>query len=178
VTVLKDRGMAFSLGASDFMTKPVDRSSLMAMLRRYSATRSGGVVLLVDDDEACRDTTRRVVEKLGLQVAEAVDGLDAMRWLGMHAPPALILLDLMMPIMDGFEFLARVQPDPKLRGVPIVVLTAKQLTLEEINQLTGSTERVMTKDATSNVELGAAIRRCLERHGTAAPTEEAEPASA
>src|SRR5258705_5724469 len=177
VTVLKDRGMAFSLGATDFMTKPVDRATLTAMLRRYSAGRAGAVVLLVEDDPASREATGRVIRKLDLDVAEAANGLEGLRWLHTHAAPALILLDLMMPVMDGFEFLAKVQQDPKLADVPIVVLTAKQLTADEIGLLTGSTERVMAKEATSNIELGAAIRMCLERHSGHEPAEPAEKAS-
>jgi signal transduction histidine kinase/DNA-binding response OmpR family regulator len=173
VTVLKDRGMAFSLGASDFMTKPVDRASLTAMLRQYCASGDGGVVLLVEDDELTREAARRVAEKLGLAVAEAANGLEGLRWLDSHPAPALILLDLMMPVMDGFEFLEELQRRPALYNVPVVVLTAKQLTAEELAALSGRTERVMTKEATSNVELGVAIRKSLQRQSApATPTEE------
>jgi CheY-like chemotaxis protein len=80
--------------------------------------------------------------------------------------------------MDGFEFLAKVRQDPKLRNVPVVVLTAKQLTHEEMTLLTGSTERVMTKAATSNVDLGAAIRKCLERFRAGGSEKVPERASA
>jgi signal transduction histidine kinase/CheY-like chemotaxis protein len=168
VTVLKDRGMAFSLGASDFMTKPVDRVSLTTMLRQYSASGDGSLILVVEDDPSTRDAARRVAEKLGLAVAEAVNGLEGLRWLDGHPPPALILLDLMMPVMDGFEFLEEMQRRPALQNVPVVVLTAKQLTPEEMQVLTGRTERVMTKEATSNVELGAAIRKCMQRQSAPA----------
>jgi signal transduction histidine kinase/DNA-binding response OmpR family regulator/HAMP domain-containing protein len=172
VTVLKDRGMAFSLGASDFMTKPVDRAGLTAMLRQYCASGDSGQVLIVEDDQLTREATRRVAEKLGLAVAEAANGLEGLRWLDGHPPPVLILLDLMMPVMDGFEFLEEVQQRPALYNVPVVVLTAKQLTPEEMAVLTGRTERVMTKEAT-NVELGVAIRKCLQRQSMpATPTEE------
>lgn len=172
VTVLKERGMAFSLGASDFLTKPVDRAGLAAMLERYCADGVDNVVLVIDDDLGSRDTTRRMLEKLTFQVVEAGNGLDGLRWLESHPPPALILLDLMMPVMDGFEFLEEIERRPKLHSIPVVVLTAKRLTSEEIAVLTGRTERVMTKEATSSAELGAAIRKCLERRGVA---ERADP---
>jgi signal transduction histidine kinase/DNA-binding response OmpR family regulator len=163
LTVLKDRGLAFSLGASDFMTKPVDRAALMSMLRQNKAS-SADLVFIVEDDPATRDATRRLLEKLGLRVAEASNGLEGLRWLDEHSAPALILLDLMMPVMDGFEFLEELQHRPSLGNVPVVVLTAKQLSAEEITALTGRTKRVLTKQATGNDELMAAIRRCVQRH--------------
>lgn len=163
LTVLKDRGLAFSLGASDFMTKPVDRVALASMLRQYK-TSSADLVFLVEDDASTRDATRRLLEKLGLEVAEAGNGLEGLRWLDGHPAPALILLDLMMPVMDGFEFLEELQRRPSLANVPVVVLTAKQLSPEEIMVLTGRTQRIMPKQGTSNDELVAAIRKCVQRH--------------
>jgi signal transduction histidine kinase/CheY-like chemotaxis protein/HAMP domain-containing protein len=164
VTVLKDRGLAFSLGASDFMTKPVDRVGLTSMLRKYGTGGVDGPVLIVEDDPSTREAMRRLLEKLGLTVAEASNGLEGLRWLDGHPAPALILLDLMMPVMDGFEFLEELQRRPSLGNVPVVVLTAKQLSADEIAVLTGRTQRIMTKQVTSNVELVAAIRKCVQRH--------------
>jgi CheY-like chemotaxis protein len=169
LTVLKDRGLAFSLGAADFMTKPIDRVALTSMLRRYK-TSSDDLVLIVEDDPSTRDATRRLLEKLDLQVAEASNGREGLRWLEGQRAPALILLDLMMPIMDGFEFLEELQHRPNLGNVPVVVLTAKQLSPEEITVLTGRTKQIMTKQATSNDELVAAIRRCVQRHLDKEPT--------
>jgi signal transduction histidine kinase/DNA-binding response OmpR family regulator/HAMP domain-containing protein len=164
VTVLKDRGLAFSLGASDFMTKPVDRVVLASMLRQYKSGSANGTVLIVEDDPSTRDATRRLLERLGLTVAEAGNGLDGLCWLDDHPVPQLILLDLMMPVMDGFEFLEELHRRPALASVPVVVLTAKQLSPEEITFLTGRTQRIMTKQATSSLELVTAIRKCVERH--------------
>jgi len=165
VTVLKERGMAFSLGAAEFMTKPVDRAGLAAMLQRYCGTVTGATVLVVDDDSGSRNATRRVLEKLGLKGAEVGNGLEALQWLEDNPAPALILLDLMMPVMDGFGFLEEFERRPALRAIPVVVLTGKRLTSEEAALLTGRTQRVMTKEATSGTELGAAIRKCLEARG-------------
>lgn len=176
LTVLKDRGLAFSLGATDFMTKPIDRIALTSMLRQYK-TSSTDLVLIVEDDTATRDATRRLLEKLDLRVAEASNGREGLQWLEGQRAPALILLDLMMPIMDGFEFLEELQRRPNLRNIPVVVLTAKQLSPEEITVLTGRTKRIMTKQATSNDELVAAIRRCVQRHLDEEPTPRSQDQS-
>ncbi len=173
LTVLKDRGLAFSLGASDFMTKPVDRVALTSILRQYR-TGSADLVLVVEDDAATRDATRRLLEKLGLRVAEASNGLEGLQWLDANRAPSLILLDLMMPVMDGFEFLGQLQHRPALSDVPVVVLTAKQLMQEEIAALTGRTKQVMAKQATSNDDLVAAIRKCVQRQSGEAPTLDLE----
>jgi signal transduction histidine kinase/CheY-like chemotaxis protein len=161
LTILKDRGMAFSLGAADFMTKPVERATLATMLRRHCPDRNVGPVLLVEDDPAVRESTRRLLEKLGFATAEAGNGLEGLRWLQDNPPPALILLDLMMPEMDGFAFLEAMQSRPMFGQVPVVILTAKQLTAEEKRLLSGRTERILAKEATSNLELAEAIRRCV-----------------
>jgi CheY-like chemotaxis protein len=167
VTILMDRGMAFTLGAADFMTKPVDRASLTAMLRRYCSGAGAGLVLLVEDDASTREATRRVLERLGFAAAEAANGVEGLRWLDSHSPPALILLDLMMPEMDGFAFLEAIQKHPTLRNIPVVVLTAKQLTAEEKRVLSGGTEQILAKEGTSNIDLVEAIRRCVRRRAAA-----------
>jgi CheY-like chemotaxis protein len=160
------------------MTKPVDRVALTSILRQYR-TGSADLVLVVEDDAATRDATRRLLEKLGLRVAEASNGLEGLQWLDANRAPSLILLDLMMPVMDGFEFLEELQRRPALGIMPVVVLTAKQLLPEEITALTGRTRQIMTKQATSNDELVAAIRRCVQRdlgeEPTLRPQDQAAP---
>jgi CheY-like chemotaxis protein len=167
VTILKERGVAFSLGALDFMTKPVDRTALTAMLRRHcllpAGQPAGLPVLLIEDDPPTREATRRHLEKLGLAVAEAGNGAEGLAWLDANGAPSAILLDLMMPVMDGFAFLGNLQKQSQLRDIPVVVLTGKQLTAEEERVLAGHTEQVLAKESTSNLELTEAIRRCLRR---------------
>jgi signal transduction histidine kinase/CheY-like chemotaxis protein len=163
VTILMDRGMAFTLGAADFMTKPVDRASLTAMLRRYCPGSQTGPVLLIEDDPSAREATRRVLERLGFAAAEAANGAEGLRWLESHPQPALILLDLIMPEMDGFAFLEAMQKRPGLQNIPVVVLTAKQLTADEKRILSGRTQQVLVKGAVSNMELADAIRQCVRR---------------
>lgn len=169
VTILKDRGMALTLGAADFMTKPVDRAGLAAMLRRFCPGTTTGPVLLVEDDPVAREAARRLLERLGYAAAEAANGKEALLWLDGHSPPSLILLDLMMPVMDGFAFLEAMRERPELGAVPVVVLTAKALSVEEKHTLQGRTAQVLAKEATSSVELAEAIRRCLRKPAAEQP---------
>ena len=89
------------------------------------------MVLVVDDDPDVRAMIKTTIESVGMRVAEAANGQAALDWLGTNPQPALVLLDLMMPKMDGFEFLERVRHNPNIVDLPIVVLTAKELTDNE-----------------------------------------------
>jgi signal transduction histidine kinase/CheY-like chemotaxis protein len=158
VTVLADRGIAVSLGAADFLTKPVDRSRLAATLRQY--VYGSGVVLVVDDESASRDLARRHLDRLGWDVAEAGDGAGALAWLSQNPRPAMILLDLVMPGMNGFAFLEEIAKHPEWREIPIVILTAMPLGVTERELLAGRTREVIAKGAD---DLGQVLRRILVR---------------
>jgi CheY-like chemotaxis protein len=145
VTVLADRGIALSLGAAEFVTKPVDRARLAAVLRQN--VHGTGTVLVVDDDPDSRSLVRRHLDKLGWSVAEAAEGGDALAWLASNSAPALILLDLMMPGMDGFAFLDEIGNHPEWRNIPIVILTAKQLEAAERELLAGRVREIVEKSA-------------------------------
>src|SRR6185437_11789610 len=105
ITMLNDRAIALSLGAAGFLTKPIDWQRLNAMLRQYSRKTIEGCVLLIDDDPEIRAMTRQMLERMGMTVGEAENGLQGLAWLEANQLPSIILLDLMMPVMDGFEFL-------------------------------------------------------------------------
>jgi CheY-like chemotaxis protein len=160
VTIVADRGIGLSLGAAEYLTKPVDRARLTAIMRGLS--RSDGVVLVVEDDADMREATRRTLEKMGLSVAEAAHGRAALDWLAGHAPPAIVLLDLMMPVMDGFEFLDIFHGTAEWRDIPVVVLTAKQLTAAEHDRLIGRTRQVVAKGAAA-VDVAAVVRDAVRR---------------
>ncbi|HJU15984.1 MAG TPA: response regulator [Stellaceae bacterium] len=156
VTVLAERGIALSLGAAGFLTKPVERARLSALIRRNLA--AGGTVLVVDDDRESRRLVRRHLDPLGCTVAEAADGGAALAWLEHNPRPAMILLDLIMPGIDGFTFLEEIGRHESWREIPVVVVTAKQLDAAERERLTGRTREILAKGAD---DLAAALRRNL-----------------
>ncbi len=159
VTVAPDRGIGLSLGAAEVMTKPVDRGELTSLLRQLLSR--DGPILVVEDDLATRETVRHTIEKMGLTVAEVTNGRLALAWLRENPPPALILLDLMMPEMDGFEFLDTFNSHADWRQVPVVVITAKQLTAAERGLLSGQTRSVIKKGASIDRDIAEAIRKAV-----------------
>ena len=163
VTVLNERGMAIPLGAADFMTKPVDRQRLAAILRNYCADRSSASILVVEDDLPTLETLCRSLASMGYTAHAALNGRSGLDWLANYPTPDLILLDLMMPEMDGFEFLRELRKRPAFADVPVIVVTAKELTAEDIRILSGQTERIIAKDQAYLTELAAAVRERLAR---------------
>ena len=158
VTVLADRGIAVSLGAAEFLTKPVDRARLAATLRQH--VYGSGVVLVVDDEAESRGLARRHLVRLGWEVAEATDGGSALSWLSQNPRPAMILLDLLMPGMNGFGFLEEIAKHEEWRDIPIVILTAMPLGAAERELLAGRTREVIAKGAD---DLAQVLRRILVR---------------
>jgi signal transduction histidine kinase/CheY-like chemotaxis protein/HAMP domain-containing protein len=173
VTVLNERGMAIPLGAADFVTKPVDRQRLAAILRDHCAGPSGASILVVEDDLPTLDTLCRSLASMGYVAHTALNGQEGLDWLADHPAPSLILLDLMMPEMDGFEFLRELRKRPAVADIPVIVVTAKELTAEDVRILSGQTERIIAKDQAYLTELAAAVRGRLARR----PAREAERAS-
>jgi len=157
LTIIDDRNLGYALGAADFLTKPLDRARLLSVLQRHLRPRETGPVLVVDDDDATRDMLCRTVAGEGWATAEAVNGREALRRVEAH-PPALILLDLMMPEMDGFEFVAALRQHPGWRTIPVVVLTAKTLSPDDRARLNGYVERIIQKGAYSREVLLAEVR--------------------
>jgi CheY-like chemotaxis protein len=174
VTVLNERGMAIPLGAADFLTKPVDRQRLTAILRDHCANPSGASILVVEDDLPTRELLCHSLTNMGYAAYAAVNGRDGLDWLPNHPTPNLILLDLMMPEMDGFEFLRELRKQPAFVDVPVIVVTAKELTADDVRILKGQTERIITKDQTYLTELAAAVGKRLARQ----PPGQTEPVAA
>ncbi|WGD31521.1 response regulator [Ancylobacter sp. WKF20] len=157
LTIVDDRNLGYSLGASEYMTKPIDRQRLIALIHKFAPGEEEGLVLVVDDDPQVRAMIRKTIEDVGLHAAEAANGQAALDWLEAHHLPALVLLDLMMPEMDGFEFLSHVRADERFGDLPIVVLTAKELTAEEREFLARNTLLILNKSAQPIGSLGSAL---------------------
>jgi signal transduction histidine kinase/DNA-binding response OmpR family regulator len=160
VTITDDQSLGYALGASEYMTKPIDRRQLVAILHKYEATRRAAPVLIVDDDPLSRALIRDVVEKAGCRVAEAENGRVALDRVGVEAP-SLIFLDLMMPEMDGFEVLEALRREAPWQAIPVVVVTAKDLTPEERSALGLQTEKILEKGALDRESLLAQVRELL-----------------
>ncbi len=165
VTMLNDRAIALSLGAEAFLSKPIDWAQLSAVLKQFARhdAATAAPILVVDDDPEMRDMTRRMLERMGIAVHEAADGAEALAWLEANPRPSLILLDLMMPVVDGFEVLERLKQNDRWSDIPVLVATSKDFNADELAQLQRCTERVISKGATMGVDLCTAIRDTLKR---------------
>jgi signal transduction histidine kinase/DNA-binding response OmpR family regulator len=146
LSMIDDKSMGYALGATDYLTKPVDRAQLSRVLRKYRCQNPPCHALLVEDDAEIRELMRRTLEKQGWVVAEAEHGRAALERVGERAPD-LIVLDLMMPIMDGFEFMLELRKVEAWRRIPVVVSTAKDLTDEDRKALSGNVELILQKGA-------------------------------
>jgi PAS domain S-box-containing protein len=194
VTILDDRSRGFALGAADYLTKPIDRARLIEVLGRYRrpvedlplsipshtveslverfsqsdttqsiASHYHGHILLVEDDEGSRELLSRILTPENWWVDEATNGLTALAAIQTHKPD-VILLDLMMPEMDGFELIGMIHRNPDWREIPIIILTALELTEADKARLNGNVIEVIMKNATQSEELLKTLRALIERY--------------
>jgi CheY-like chemotaxis protein len=164
MSIVDQKNRGYALGAADYLVKPVDRAKLVETLTGICGATAGRV-LLVDDDEVIRRSVRQALEPIGWKVTEAEDGKDAVESLT-AARPDVIILDLMMPKMDGFEFLDELRGRPDWQGLPVVIITAKDLTDEDRNRLNGGVERIIQKSDRDEMlrQLSREIGKCVKRH--------------
>jgi signal transduction histidine kinase/DNA-binding response OmpR family regulator/HAMP domain-containing protein len=168
LTVVDNRELGYVLGASDYLVKPVDRDRLVALVSRFRRDRP---ILVVDDDEQARLLLRRTLEREGHTVREAHHGRAALAILD-EVTPAAILLDLMMPEMDGFEVIDELRAHEAWRSIPVVIVTAKDLSVEERSHLRGSVARILRKSPHGPEALLAEVRAFTAR---AAPPSDRRP---
>jgi PAS domain S-box-containing protein len=159
-TILDDERLGFALGASDYLTKPIDRKRLVATIHRFAGLSSGSRALVVEDDGPARTLLRRTLERAGWVVDEAENGKRGLEALAGQTPN-VILLDLMMPEMDGFEFLDTIRREPAWRNVPVIVITAKVLTEADRHRLNGGVEAVVQKGGRASEDLLGEIRKLV-----------------
>ncbi|MGH3147472.1 MAG: response regulator, partial [Rubrobacter sp.] len=157
LTMVDDRSLGYALGAAEYLTKPIERQRLVSILEKYRNDQSSSDVLVVDDEPANRNTLRRLLEKEGFGVAEAENGRVALEHVARSRPSA-ILLDLMMPEMDGFEFVARLRGREEWRDIPVVVVTSKEITRQDRLRLDGYVAQVVQKDEHGRDDLLAEVR--------------------
>ncbi|MCJ2009533.1 hybrid sensor histidine kinase/response regulator [Methylobacterium sp. J-092] len=172
VSFVADAALSASLGAADAVPKPVDWARLKGVLDRLGA--GAGDVLVVDDDAEMRERLRTVLERNGWSVREAGDGAEALDKVR-EATPRLVLLDLTMPVMDGFSFLHRLRGMPGCAEIPVVVLSAREVTIAERRQLADA-DRVLRKGDASLQDIATELRKLddRQREGVdAAPSTEA-----
>ena len=162
ITILDDENRGYALGAADFMNKPVQRDKLREVLQRYVSSTAGSRVLIVEDDETTRTMLRRLLVGEGCIVSEAANGRLAMNMLD-DKPPNLVLLDLMMPEMDGFEFLSNFREVENCIDVPVVVVTAADLSAEDRARLNGGVEQILQKTAFTKDDLLEQVRQQVRR---------------
>jgi DNA-binding response OmpR family regulator len=159
VTIIDDQKRGYTLGASDYLTKPINRARLSAILKKHRRRHAADcVALVVEDDEVTRRSVCEILQKDGWTVVEAENGrvaLDRVR----ESRPQLILLDLMMPEVDGFAFTSELRKHEEWSDIPILVLTAKDLTAEDRQRLSGDVLGYLQKGEYSPDELLRQVNR-------------------
>ncbi|MEH6405394.1 MAG: response regulator [Sneathiella sp.] len=163
VSIVDEKHKGFSLGVADYMTKPVDRKRLLLLIERYKLDGSGGNVLIIEDDASTRQLMRRVFVSEGWRVREAVNGRAGLDFVHDELPD-LILLDLIMPEMDGFEFVSSLKTIPAANGVPVVVITGADLSDEDRRQLNGGVEQIIQKPSDGTPSYLDEIRHYVSKY--------------
>ncbi len=169
MTIVDEKKRGYALGAADYLVKPVDRQKLIDVLHAACAS-AGHRILLVDDDDLERRQMRTAIEQEGWTVTEASDGLDALTRLS-EARPDVIILDLMMPEMDGFEFLEEMRRKAQWHDIPVVLVTAKDLTDADRRRLNGGIDRIIQKTDRDDMlrEVRSVLAKCVERQRSVLP---------
>jgi CheY-like chemotaxis protein len=163
LTIIDDRNKGYALGASDYMVKPVEREQLLSILEKYRAPDANNKVLVVEDDLDMRRRLCGTLAEQGWEVEEAENGRIALDHLS-ASRPNLILLDLMMPEMDGFEFLAELRKHDHQGKIPVVVVTGADLSEEDHRNLNGGVEKVLSKSAYSRDQLFEEVRTLVAQY--------------
>jgi PAS domain S-box-containing protein len=162
VTISGEREMGSTLGAVEHLTKPVNRDTLRRLAAQYAAPDGGGHALVVDDDESIRTLFKRTLDEDGWSVAEAANGAEALEMVR-ERQPNIVLLDLMMPVMDGFDFLLEFRTRTDCATTPVIVVTAKDLTDDDRSRLSGGVERIVEKGALTAADLLEHVHSLVEK---------------
>ena len=161
-SIVENRNLGFSLGAVDYVNKPIEQDQLLAVVSKHAPDKSSSV-LVVEDDEATRSIMKKSLTRQGCCVEEAENGRAGLEKLGSFRPD-VILLDLMMPEMDGFEFLSQLRARDEWADIPVVVVTAKSLTAEDRSRLKGNIESIIDKNETTIEALLFDLSKLVKSH--------------
>ncbi len=162
LTIIDEKNKGYTLGASDYVIKPVNREQLLSTLRKYRSKNSTSRVLIVEDDPDMRQRLRDTLASEGWDVEDAENGRIALGRLA-RRKPNLILLDLMMPEMDGFEFLAEFRKVKDNHSIPVVVVTGADLSEEDHRNLNGGVETIVKKSGYGREQLFDEVRLLVSR---------------
>ena len=174
VTILDEQRRATALGAAGYLTKPIDRHTLQRMIDRFRASARPTRILLVEDDDVQRERVREWLEGQPWIVQEAANGREALARLQAETPD-VILLDLMMPEMDGFAVVAALQKKPEWRDIPVIVITSLDLNAKDRERLNSGVQSVLVKETFRPAELVERIRRLVQTKPAADKGTEAAP---
>ncbi len=163
MTMLDNSELGVAMGATDCLTKPVDWAKLELLLGRLTGPdQGGGRLLVVEDDDGNAELLGRLLERAGWSVDRARNGREALERIAVSRP-TLVLLDLMMPEMDGLEFVEQLRRNPVAAAIPVVVLTAKSLSPEDQARLNGRVSDVLSKGRVTGTSLLAQIDAIVRR---------------
>jgi adenylate cyclase len=174
VTIADEQRRGMALGAAGYLTKPIDRERLHALVQRFRSPSRRTRILVVEDDDAQRERVRSWLEAQQWTVTEAANGRAALASLEQEKPD-LILLDLMMPEVDGFQLVAALQEETRWRDIPVIVVTAMDLSTADRARLNSGIESVLVKDTFQPAELVDRIRRLAGARRPATAMAEAAP---
>jgi len=163
VTIVDNQSIGFSLGAADYLIKPIDRDRLVRAVEKCCPTDAPRHVLIVEDDAPTSELMGRALRQIDCAVTQAENGRVGLERLN-EALPDAILLDLMMPEMDGFEFIAQVRAESRWQRIPVIVVTAKTLTAEDLARLNGQVQHLVHKGEYSGKAVLAALDELVPRH--------------
>jgi CheY-like chemotaxis protein len=162
VSILDQQKMGFALGAADYLIKPVDKGQLLQTIRKYTQplTIAESLILVVDDDPLTLDLLETTLHSAGYKTRTAPSGKAALATLA-HTRVTGILLDLVMPEMDGFKVLEHMKHDPALKDIPVIILTAKSLTEEDAALLKHQSQALLQKNGAWKEGLMASLEKVI-----------------
>ena len=172
VSIVDDKRRGIALGAAGYLTKPIDRERLHRLVRRFQAPTRATRVLMVEDDASQRERMLGWLERPQWIVREAANGQEALDLLR-EEKPDVILLDLMMPEMDGFEVVAALQGDKDWRDIPVIVITSLDLDAKDRARLNSGVQSVLVKEKFRPEDLVEHIRRLVQSRPAATNEMEA-----